>query len=277
MRKKKFHFTSVMVTVLSLFALSAHADTSDMTKVVWGYKGNIGPERWSQLSPDFTLCATGKLQSPINIPSKTNAASNALNIQYQPAAMNIIKDGSTELMLGNTSVIIKDGHAVQLNFPVDTKETISLEGKNYRLVQFHVHTPSENTWHGRQFPLEVHFVHQSDDGEVAVIGVWANEGDANQTIAKIISHLPNEQNKEIAIQGEGINPADLLPTKRDYYRFDGSLTTPPCSEGLKWILMSNPITVSAGEVIQLRTAIGGPNARPIQPLNKRQIYFVSSK
>ncbi|TAK78362.1 MAG: carbonic anhydrase family protein [Gammaproteobacteria bacterium] len=261
---------------LSLLIMNfpAHAAMDDTAiKVKWGYIGNTGPTHWGGLNPDFAVCTRGKAQSPININKSAVKAKNELQISYQAAPLKIVEDGVTNLTIGNDQVVVNTGHGTQLNFSKQNAETITLAGNNYRLVQFHFHSPSEHTLHGQSFPLEIHFVHQNDRGEVAVIGVFVKGGEANPAIQKIIDHLPMDKGMEHVIQGESVNPNDLLPAKHGYYRYEGSLTTPPCVEGLQWVVMAEPITASYVQITQLRNAAGGVNARPVQLLNKRKVFY----
>ena len=162
---------------------------------------------------------------------------------------------------------------MQLNFHTDPRESISLNGKDYKLVQFHIHTPSEHLWHGQSFAMEIHFVHQGENGELAVIGVFVKGGAENSALQKIVNNLPERNGIEQTINGEQINPADLLPAKHDYYSYAGSLTTPPCSEGVQWIVLSEPITASPAQILKIRKAAKGANARPMQALNERELMF----
>ncbi len=265
----------VFIISACLLSFSAFADVDNSSiKVAWGYKGNTGPERWGQLNPAFALCAGGKSQSPINIIKKVQNTPFDLTLHYQSAPMEIVDDGITNLMIGNTQTIIRDGHGVQINFkPHFPAESITYNGKDYRLIQFHIHSPSENEWQSQSFPLEIHFVHQGEKGQLAVIGVFVKSGIANPTLQKMIDHLPNEMGKEQDIEHVSINPINLMPVKKKYFSFMGSLTTPPCSEGVQWIVMSDMITASPSQILLLRKASGGGNARHVQPLNKRKIYY----
>lgn len=266
--------------ILCLMSAITFAQVNDSSvKIKWAYKGNIGPERWAQLSPDFALCATGKLQSPVNIMRKVKIADHKLAINYQPAPLIIIDDGTTPLTIGTKQTIIDDGHGIQINFHGDNaaKETIDYAGSTYHLVQFHFHSPSENELHGRAYPLEIHFVHQGDDGKLVVIGVFVQGGNANPVLQQIINNLPKDSGQEHEIANTNINPIDLLPMKKNYYSFMGSLTTPPCIEGVQWILMDDAITASPAQILQIRKAAGGANARPVQPLNHRTINFSMEK
>lgn len=260
---------------LWIFSMCAFAEVNDSgIKVKWGYTGEIAPEKWGQLSPEFALCGKGKAQSPVNISREYRTILSALSIDYQAAPMIIEDDGVTSLQMGNTQVITNDGHGIQLNFPVDgPKETIMMHGNQYRLLQFHIHTPSENTLNGKSFPMEIHFVHQGKNGQIAVIGVLVRSGAANATLQNIISHFPKDHGVAQTISGERINPMNLIPEKQNYYTFVGSLTTPPCTEGLQWVVMANSITASPEQIKSFSEVVEGNNARPIQALNGRKIYL----
>lgn len=277
LRKRSQYILQACLMAVYLISALAYADVDDSgIKVKWGYTGNIGPSRWGQLDKKFLLCSAGKAQSPINISKKVANIKSALRINYQSAPMTIVEDGATDLMMGSVQTIIDDGHSVQLNFP-KALESITLDGKDYSLVQFHLHTPSENLWHGRSFPMEIHFVHQGQDGTAAVMGVFVKSGKENAALQKIIDNLPKEKGKERVIPGERLNPMDLIPSKQAYYGFLGSLTTPPCSEDVQWLVMQNPITASPGQILSLRKAMGGTNARPVQPLNGRDIALAQDE
>ncbi len=244
--------------------------------VKWGYKGNIGPERWGQLSPLFALCAKGHMQSPINIPEGTPTSAFALTLNYFPAPMAIVDDGDTSLTIGRAQLLYKDGHGVQLNFNNEAKEGLIWQQKKYRLIQFHFHSPSENEWHGRDYPLEIHFVHQGKEGEVVAIGVFVKAGKFHPGLQKIINNLPSDRGVQHLIANEKINPIDFIPAKLDYYHFLGSLTTPPCTEGFHWLVMAEAITATPAQIVEIRKAAGGANARPVQPTNNREISYSSA-
>ncbi|VVC76651.1 Carbonic anhydrase [Aquicella siphonis] len=260
---------------LCFAAFEARADMNDSSvKVKWGYIGNNGPVRWGQLNPAFALCSKGQSQSPINIDKKFKKMDSDLEIHYQPAMMRIVDDGITQLLIKSTQTVINDGHGIQLNFPRNgARETIRFGGVDYHLEQFHMHSPSENTLNGQAFPMEIHFVHQGDDGKVAVIGVFVKAGKANPVLQNLIDHFPSDEGIEHSLQGVQINPVDLLPERRAFFYFSGSLTTPPCTEGLQWIVMPEPITASSAQILLFRNAAGGENARPVQPRHKRKIFY----
>lgn len=267
------HIVNIGIIAFML-SINAFAANDAGAKVKWGYTGNDGPTHWAKLSPDFALCETGKTQSPINILKEAATSKNALKIHYLPAPMVILDDGETNLLIGHDQTIINDGHTIQLNFPKKSlHEFIVFQGKKYRLVQFHLHIPAENQIAGKSFPFEIHFVHQGENGTLAVIAVLANIGKANPYIDEIVKHMPEDAGKEKTIKGERINPFNFLPKKHDYYHFAGSLTTPPCSEGVQWLVMKDTITISTEQIAKLKTVIKEDNARPLQHLHGRKIGY----
>jgi carbonic anhydrase len=277
MLRSLYSIASQLVLVISSMSLSAYASDAAI-KVNWGYEGNNGPEFWSKLDPSFKLCTTGKEQSPVDISQFAKKSGSTLAFNYEPAPIVIVDDGTTLLTIGKTQTLINDGHTLQLNFPGEfTKESISFNGKDYRLVQFHFHTPSENKQHGQVAPLEIHFVHQGDNGTLAVVGVFVKEGKENLVLQKILENLPIEKAKVKINRNEHINPLELLPKNHSYYNFAGSLTTPPCAEGVQWLLMSEAITASAAQIEKLKIAINGNNARPVQDLNHREVVYMVAK
>ena len=268
----------IMLISMSMYSTHVFAKTNDAAaKVKWGYEGKIGPQHWGQLDPAFAICANGQTQSPINISPETITKNTVLNLNYQAAPMLIVDDGITELLIGKTQTIFNDGHTIQLNFAHDADEKITYNGNAYWLVQFHIHTPGENKWQGQSFPMEIHFVHQSEDGLVVVISVFVRNGKENPAFKKIVAHVPKRPGAIMTIKGENINPIDLMPVRQDFYGFTGSLTTPPCTEGVQWLVMAEPITASAVQIAKLKRAINGDNARPVQPLHGRQIFWAIKK
>lgn len=262
-----------MMIGISLVSFNTYAAVNDSgLKVEWSYKGNNGPARWGTLSPDFALCAKGKQQSPINIPRKVAKTDNELSIHYEALPLTIVDSGPTELTIDKQKLLVDTGHGIQVNYHGShKKEYIKYNGTTYYLTQFHFHTPSENQWHGRSFPLEIHFVNQSDDGKVAALGVFVTAGGSNQSLEEVISHMPTQKGKEETIPDIKIKPSDLIPQNSKYFAFMGSLTTPPCTEGFQWLVMKIPVTADTAQILELRKAMGGMNARPVQSLNSRTI------
>jgi carbonic anhydrase len=225
-----------------------------MDDVHWSYEGDTGPAHWGTLTPAFAACGTGRRQSPIDIVNPTPKILGPLEIHYEPTVLNIINNG----------------HAIQVN--MDPGSYIELDGMRYDLLQFHFHTLSEHTVDDEYSVMEMHLVHKSQEDNLAVIGVWMDEGDANQALAPIWAHMPSDVGPGQRYQNVQINPADLLPASRQTYRYSGSLTTPPCSEGVKWVMMVESIPVSMDQV-QAFARTFPSNNRPVQPLNGREVFI----
>jgi carbonic anhydrase len=264
----------IPVLLTSLFISPAYA-AAEAAKVKWTYQGSAGPAHWGKLSPVYAACSVGKTQTPINIthaiPEKNN-----LEIHYESAPLIIMENGWTELTIGSTQTITNTGHSTQVNFAEPlTREKLVFGGKSYHLVQFHFHTPSETHVQGKVFPGEIHFVNQSDDGSVAVLAVLLTTGKNNPSLQKIIDNIPHEEGVPKEIPGERIDPASLLPAQQNHYHFMGSLTTPPCSEGLEWLVLKTPVSVGHDQLTRLEAAAHGPNARPLQPLHGRRVTVTS--
>lgn len=217
----------------------------------WSYSGETGPSHWGELKDEYFMCKEGKNQSPVNLNRFANADLQKLKITYAGNAVNIIDNGHTlkiETNIGNKIVV---------------------DGITFTLKQFHFHTPSENMINGKRYPMEAHFVHSDKDGNLAVIAVMFKEGEENMGIKKIIEQLPKEKNKKVGLI-QMFNPGELFPRKLEYYRYSGSLTTPPCSEGVRWIVIKTPAEASKEQIEAIRKIVG-KNNRPIQPLNARVI------
>lgn len=215
----------------------------------WGYSGATGPDHWSEVS---ATCGLGKTQSPIDIvhPEKKNMP--AIQFAYHASPL----------------AVINNGHTIQVNYAPGS--TIGVDGKTYELVQFHFHHLSETAIDGHHTPMELHLVHKDKDGNLAVVAVLLKEGHPNQTVSTVWSNLPPEEGKEYAPQHLEIEAVHLLPANHSYYTFPGSLTTPPCSENVTWLVLTKPMTLSK-EQIEKFAAIYPDNARPVQPLNGRSV------
>jgi len=223
--------------------------------VHWGYQGEIGPAYWGDLSPEFHMCKDGKSQSPINITGAVDADQPALTYNYDDT----------------TLAVINNGHTIKANYGKGSSMTV--DGKTYRLLQFHFHSLSENTVDGQYFPLEAHLVHQAADGSLAVVGVLFKEGAANPLLERLWGYTPSKVNSTTTVGTASINVSDLLPESADYYGFTGSLTTPPCSEGVKWMVLQENPTVSPAQIAKFRSFfMDHETKRPVQPLNGRVIY-----
>lgn len=215
----------------------------------WGYEGSHGPEHWGEFASE---CSKGQNQSPINIVSAAEAKLDKLQFDYHGKAISLLNNG----------------HTLQTSLEGDN--TLLIDGNAFTLKQFHFHTPSENHVDGKEYPLEAHFVHADTTGHLAVVAVFFQSGKANPDLAKLLANIPSkDQAVEIKLPFE----ADaLLPKDKAYYRFNGSLTTPPCSEGVRWLVMKEAQTISP-EQIKAFTTVMGKNNRPIQPLNARMVLM----
>ena len=229
---------------------------------VWHYEGAAGPEHWGALSSKFVTCRDGHSQSPIDI-AGTVVGTDALEIKTDllPASLRIahhahVADG------------INNGHTIQVNYQGTEELTIGTD--TYALVQYHFHDPSEHTIKGKRYPMEMHLVHRARSGALAVIGVLIEEGPHNPTFDPIWNNLPRQTGVETHYPSVSVDVDRLLPGSRTSYRYNGSLTTPPCSEGVRWIVMTTPITLSADQ-IKAFTSIVRDNSRPTQPLNGRPV------
>jgi len=239
------------ITLLGAMLLSNPALASG-DKANWGYDGQEGPTHWGELSSGYSTCKAGKNQSPIDINATTAAKLADVKFSYKATPIDLVNNG----------------HTVQLNYAKGS--TISVGGKTYNLLQFHFHSPSEHHVNGKPYDMVAHLVHQAADGQLGVIGVMMKVGKANPVISSIWSHMPKhagEHNK----MADMINAADLLPANHSYFNYSGSLTTPPCSEGVNWIVLQTPVEVSAEQVAAF-TSIFAKSVRPIQPVNDRRIH-----
>ena len=163
---------------------------------------------------------------------------------------------------------INNGHTIQINYPA--ADTLTLGPASYQLVQYHFHSPSEHTVDGKHFPMEMHMVHKSAGGELAVVGVLIAEGAHNAAFAPVWANLPAQKGVETHFPSVNVDVDALLPTARTSFRYDGSLTTPPCSEGVRWIIMTTPIQLSR-EQVGAFTRLIKDNNRPVQRLNGRSV------
>ena len=222
-------------------ALSAH----------WRYDGADGPAQWSQLKPEFALCGKGQRQSPIDIRDGIAVDLEPIRFDYQPVA----------------AAVIDNGHTVQVNLAKGN--SIEVQGRRFELRQFHFHRPSEERINGRQFDMVVHLVHQDGDGRLAVLAVLLESGSAQPLVQSVWNDLPLERHTEMAMRGP-LDLSQLLPVDRRYYTYMGSLTTPPCSEGVLWLVLRQPVAIAAAQ-IGVFSRLYPMNARPLQQAEGRLI------
>ena len=218
--------------------------------IVWDYQGAVNPQNWGQIAP---ICATGQNQSPINIITTKAQDQDLDNIvfHYQSFPLHILNNGRT----------------VQVNS--DRYSYITIDHQKYTLKQFHYHSPSEHSINGQTFPAELHLVHQFQD-KYAVVSIFLTSGISENIAYKpLIDHLPLQESPENSLELT-INPARLLPTNQTTYRYSGSLTTPPCTEAVTWLIMTTPVKLSSLQIETLQQAFNGNN-RPLQVLGDRSI------
>jgi len=210
----------------------------------WNYDTH-GPSAWSQLSAEYRLCGEGKNQSPIDLSALTRAAVTAPRMAYT----------------SSEGTVVDNGHAIQ--WSPDQKMDVTLNSKKYTLLQIHFHTPSEHLLNGVAFPAEAHLVHQDDKGNLLVVGVLLKPGNSNAFVDNMLTGLQSQKTSEI-------HPAGLLPKSTKILNYNGSLTTPPCTEGVTWMVMQDTMTLSPSQLAALTDKHSG-NARPVQPHNARVV------
>ncbi len=217
----------------------------------WDYASSGGPEAWGRMNLEFAKCANGTRQSPIDIRDGIKVELDPVQFDYRPSAFRVVDNG----------------HTVQVN--VAAGNVIEVTGRRFELVQFHFHRPSEERIDGKLFDMVVHLVHKDTEGRLAVVAVLLERGSAQGFVQSVWNNLPLEKGEEVAARG-ALNLNDLLPAERSYFTYMGSLTTPPCSEGVLWMVMKKPLPISA-EQIGIFTRLYPMNARPIQAVSGRLI------
>lgn len=215
----------------------------------WSYEGAHGPGHWGDVDAASQVCAAGSQQSPLDIGATVKANLPPLSFAWRNGADSIVNNG----------------HTIQLN--VAEGSTLTVGKDVYKLLQFHFHRPSEHLIDGKSFPMEVHFVHQAASGALGVIGVMMKTGRANPVFNRIVATMPAAAGPAVKADAR-INPNALLPARRSYYSYAGSLTTPPCSEVVAWMLLTDAIEVGEADVAAF-ARLYAMNARPAQKSNRR--------
>ena len=221
-------------------------------EVAWGYSGERGPEHWGQLSGEYAACGEGEAQSPVDITDVSGESGTPVEFHYGAVPLDIINTGHTE------EVEQGGGNYAQIG------------GKRYDFAQFHFHSPSEHTVDGEHSAMEMHLVHEGKDGEIAVVAAFIEQGRKNEQFARFWDELPKEAGEEYEGAQIQVNAEELLPQEKEFYEYTGSLTTPPCTEGVKWYIFEEPIELSASQIERFRQVMDHNN-RPVQPLNGREI------
>ncbi|WP_392565175.1 carbonic anhydrase family protein [Utexia brackfieldae] len=237
------------VSILSLCLMASSLAYADPH---WTYEGKTSPEHWGELDKKWETCHTGSNQSPINIDHTIKGKLDNLAIDFHVT----------------NETIVNNGHTIQVT--TSDGDDVTIDNVKYSLKQFHFHSPSENHINGQAFPVEIHFVHANDDNQLAVVAVMVKEGKANPVIDEILKDIPAQIDKEEKIE-QPFNFSKLFPTDKHYYRYSGSLTTPPCTEGVTWFVMKEPVEMSKQQITQFQEALKHSNNRPLQALNGRLI------
>jgi carbonic anhydrase len=254
-----------MFAFLVVGALLTSGRLQAQWKTRWEYEGTRGANHWSELDPAYASCNAGREQSPIDIEASEKAALPALRFES--------RNGPLEYLVNN-------GYTIRVNYhdPAGTGNLLIVGDKTYQLTQFHFHRPSEERIHGKAYDMVAHLMYRSSDGMVVGVAVLLKAGKPNETIQRIWEHMPTSESKvlpdfshqEETIPGVEINPAGLLPKDVSYYTYIGSVTAPPCTEGVQWFVLKTPFDISP-EQINAFARLYPHDARPIQPLNGRVV------
>ncbi|MFJ7819814.1 carbonic anhydrase [Bacillus toyonensis] len=262
MKGLKFVYKTPLILTMSVVLMGCNtakqeAPQKQSTKenTQWSYEGTTGPEQWGELKPEYKMCLNGQEQSPIDIKTeqiKSTVDNNPLQINYQPISFSIKNNGHSIEGKANSS-----------------NDYLTLGGNRYTLKQFHFHTPSEHQFEGKHADMELHLVHQNDQGQLAVVGIMIKEGQKNEGFAAMWQNLPHRKNIKADVQ-HTIDIKQILPSDHSSFRYMGSLTTPPCTENVQWIVMKQTIEMSKNQ-IKVFHKLFPTNNRPVQPINGRAV------
>jgi carbonic anhydrase len=214
----------------------------------WAYQGEMDPAHWGK---EFPTCGIGKAQSPINIKGPFATDTHDIKPDYKEGALKIVNNG----------------HTIQVD--VDPGSKLIIDNESFDLLQFHFHRPSEEKVNGKPMAMVAHFVHKNQAGKLVVLAVFLAEGAENATLKTIWANAPRSEAPEIVVPNAKINPAALIPPSLGHYSYEGSLTTPPCTEGVTFYVLKTPTALSKAQVQAFPFKV---NARPVQPLNGRKIF-----
>lgn len=252
---KKLLFLMLLVLMCLGGVAIASEQKAHGEAVHWGYQGAGGPAHWGDLKPEFKMCGEGHSQSPIDIVGAVSSDQPQLSFNYADTTLSLINNG----------------HTIKANYGAGS--SISVDGETYQLLQFHFHSTSENKVEGQFFPVEAHLVHANAAGKLAVVAVMFAEGAANPLLEELWKYTPSKVNSDVVVPTASINVSELLPQSSAYYGFTGSLTTPPCTEGVRWMVLQNPVSVSPAQIAKFRSFFDDHDTnRPVQPLNGRVVY-----
>jgi carbonic anhydrase len=245
-----------VASVATVSTTPPHSPTAekDHGAAHWSYFGAEGAEKWGDIDPSFATCKTGAEQSPINIVSanSTKAKLDKLEFNYLPSRF----------------AIANNGHTVQVDY--DPGSHIKVGAQKYELVQFHFHTPSEEEIDGKEFDMVMHLVHRSAEGKLAVVAVLFDRGGENPFLKSFWERLPRDSGESRSLPTLPVRVAEVLPLDKSYFTYMGSLTTPPCSEGVRWFVLKTPVGISKAQTTAFRR-IHPMNNRPVQALGSRVV------
>jgi len=226
-------------------------------KTYWTYDGATGPAHWGDLDPDYTPCKVGKEQSPVDIRSAEKAELPALRFEYKSNPLKYL---------------VNNGYTIRVNYhdAPGSGNFLIVGDKRYQLTQFHFHRPSEEYIHGKPYDMEVYLMHQANGGEIVGVTGFLKAGQENATIRQLWEHMPKTAGNEQEIPGVVVDPVGLLPRDTSYYMYRGSLTAPPCTEGVTWFVLKTPMEISAKQ-INAFAKLYPHDVRPLQPLNGRVV------
>ncbi len=233
---------------------TASEEAAQPEQARWSYTGDTGPAHWGDLAPEFISCKSGKNQSPINIDTYIDSNLPGIKMDY---SFLVAED------------IVNNGHSIQVN--IRSGGTVKIDDKKFELKQFHFNTPSENMVNGKSYPLEVHFVHVNDANELAVVALLYQPGQDNLALNPLLQKIPMNAGDSKRLGAKDVELFERNKTLKNYVRYNGSLTTPPCTEGVRWIVMRAMPSISRRQLNVFQQALKHPNNRPIQPLNARMI------
>jgi carbonic anhydrase len=265
-RMPLFVYAIIGVSMVSCSGEKTDSESHDDEHAVhWGYKADNGPDFWGSINSEWALCAEGFEQSPIDL-------ANAVKTRLPAVDLDRPGEGEFEVLTqANVVDALDNGHTIQVNSK--TGEKLTVDGKVYALLQFHFHAPSEHTVDGEHYPMEMHFVHQAEDGALAVLGVLVEEGAPNPGVAPLWAQLAEAPGTETTVELRAEFAEPVFPDAGSgFYHYVGSLTTPPCSEGVQWYVRKTFTTLSKEQIAEF-TAVYDHNNRPVQALNERTLYL----
>lgn len=257
----KIFTVALLLSLIVMFSCKNQEKKEEVTKTEehkhWSYEGETSPEHWIEIERNSDC--DGKRQSPINIIDINTVSvdsAKTLSILYSPKTI--------------LNKVENNGHSIQFDF--NSGDSIVYKNEVYHLKQIHFHESSEHIVNGVKYPTEIHLVHQSDSKKLTVLGILCMEGQESQLLEFFESFLPIEsgQFKDI---NQSIDLLDLLPENKSFYSYSGSLTTPPCTENVNWIVFKQPLIISLEEVLKLKDNMPINNYRNEQPLNDRKVYY----